>query len=538
MNKKNIFVIILTFFVLQNQSQEIKELKEFNDLLKILYKSNVAILFMLNDKNNEGLTSLNNMNDYILKEKLNFYYSVVFSNCENLTEFCENEKLDKNKNYVFISRLHEFDKFDLNKENLEKMKKTLKVNVSEINNLQKYEELKNSEDPNLSIIFNFKEMNTVLEGKIDQTIKKCISNCFETNKIKNFIKLNPENIPQDNFFNSEENINRVFILQNQKLTKLKSEDFIPQEVISSINIETTPDVLNLNFSNYMKILTHPISNKIYLIERGHKCLDVEKHFKEASIHNKNEDLFSQRVLFTRIDLNQIEHDFYKPSYKFIESLLGQNELENDNCVILISKTENGNVKKYLMDISDGYTKYEIINFVDEFNDMKLREVYYISENVPEEKFFKGTQVYKVVSKNFDEVVKNPERDFLLAVFHHHNKNSEILINFMELLRQKVSDIDFGYILYSKNEISTLKTHMFPSFIYYKLKKKYYPNVFKEEFNYPGLVQHLSDNSGQKVELDNDLKTSFLNIIKKINPEDKEIIETFLNEVFLQENQEL
>ena len=537
MYKKNIFGVILCFLVLQNQCKEIKELKEFNDLLRILYKSDVPILFMLNEKNSEGLNSLNNMNEFLNNKNLDIYYSVVFSNCESLKEFCETEKIDNKKNYILISRLHEYDKFDLKTENLQEIKDTLNVEILEIKNKKNYEDLKNT-NSQLSIIFNFKEMNSVLEGKIEKTIKKCISNCFQAKMIKNFIKLNPETFEQNDFFNLEENLNRVFILQKNDLIKLKSEDFLPKEVVSSINIETTPDLMDLNFSSYMKILYHPIQNKIYLIERGHNCPDIEKHFKEASIHNKNEDLFSQRLLFTRIDINEIEHDFYKPSVKFIQSLLGQNELESDKCIIMISKLENGIVKKYLMDISKGHSKYEIINFVNEFNDKKLRDIYYISENLPKYKFYKGTEVYKVVSKNFDETVQNPNRDFFLAIFHDEDKNAQILINFMELLRQRVTNIDFGYLLYSKNEIPTLKTHMFPSFIYYKLKKKYYPNIFKEEFNYPGLVQHLRDNSGQKIELNNDLKNAFLDILKKIHPQDKEIIENFLKEDILKENQEL
>ncbi len=64
--------------------------------------------------------------------------------------------------------------------------------------------------------------------------------------------------------------------------RLKSEDFIPEEVVDSINIETSSDVTELNFENYLNIITHPIKNKIFLIERVSSCPDANTQFLEAA----------------------------------------------------------------------------------------------------------------------------------------------------------------------------------------------------------------------------------------------------------------
>ncbi len=81
-----------------------------------------------------------------------------------------------------------------------------------------------------------------------------------------------------------------------------------------------------------------------------------------------EDLYSQRLLFVRVDLNSSDENTLTSAKTFAEDLLGHEELHSSDCLIIITKDILKETRKYLFEGKIG--KYELIEFVNKFLDRK------------------------------------------------------------------------------------------------------------------------------------------------------------------------
>lgn len=74
-----------------------------------------------------------------------------------------------------------------------------------------------------------------------------------------------------------------------------------------------------------------------------------------------------------------------------------------------------------------------MKFKDEFLDRRIEDLYLRSEVVKENEKWEGTNIDKIVSKNFEEKVKDNKADYFLVVIEEANINSEILLKFLNLI---------------------------------------------------------------------------------------------------------
>ena len=99
-------------------------------------------------------------------------------------------------------------------------------------------------------------------------------------------------------------------------------------------------------------------------------------------HEENlvEDVFSDRMLFVKVDLSeQSKNNKFIKSY--LEDILGQEEIENNQCHILMVKHKNNSVFKHILKDAEKFNAQEMKEFVEN-SLMNKEEKYFKSERIP------------------------------------------------------------------------------------------------------------------------------------------------------------
>ncbi len=98
---------------------------------------------------------------------LDTYYKVVASNCKLLETFCDIEE-NKSANFIYKAKIHNYDRYNFTDEDIQKLIDSIHFQLETIEDEESYEKFKlNIEPANPGVIFNFHEMNSIKEGKIE-----------------------------------------------------------------------------------------------------------------------------------------------------------------------------------------------------------------------------------------------------------------------------------------------------------------------------------------------------------------------------------
>lgn len=92
---------------------------------------------------------------------------------------------------------------------------------------------------------------------------------------------------------------------------------------------------------------------------------------------------------------------------------------------------------------------------------------------------------------------------------------------MDILQRKIPKVKFGFLLGSKNDIKQVKTHMYPSFIYFKSSNKNVPQIYRQSFHYDLIVDFVSKLSRSTVKYDQEFQTEFFSKVKQIEQSHKD-----------------
>lgn len=83
---------------------------------------------------------------------------------------------------------------------------------------------------------------------------------------------------------------------------------------------------------------------------------------------------------------------------------------------------------------------------------------------------------------------------MLVILQFEDRLMEILKIYLDIISVYIEEVSLGILIYSKNNIKYIKTHYFPTILYFNKSDKLQPLIYKEKFDYFTLTKFISKNS--------------------------------------------
>ena len=90
-------------------------------------------------------------------------------------------------------------------------------------------------------------------------------------------------------------------------------------------------------------------------------------------------------------------------------------------------------------------------------DKKIEQIYLKSEKNSENQKWENSNVDKIVSNDFEQRVKSNNKDYFLTIVEDDDINSKIILKFLDLIKERIPDMDIGMMNYNLNETPLIKT---------------------------------------------------------------------------------
>eukprot|EP01017_Pseudomicrothorax_dubius_P036476 TRINITY_DN5225_c0_g1_i6.p1 TRINITY_DN5225_c0_g1~~TRINITY_DN5225_c0_g1_i6.p1 ORF type:complete len:241 (-),score=46.68 TRINITY_DN5225_c0_g1_i6:103-825(-) len=208
-------------------------------------------------------------------------------------------------------------------------------------------------------------------------------------------------------------------------------------------------------------------------------------FKAAAKRNKDEDLYSDRLIFMFVA--------NYPENEEIFEIFGVNSTPSSLPTPVLATINRGELLKFKMEETTKIDRESINAFVSDFLEGKLQR-YLKSEEVPH--YEEGQILRKIVGRNFgDEVLRQPVNYLVLFCDFLHSKVCNVTKNMFEEVAKsippsKASVFRIGLIEVRKNEIENLLIEAVPEIKLYRIGRKATPAPLKNDISLDRIYQFL------------------------------------------------
>jgi len=245
----------------------------------------------------------------------------------------------------------------------------------------------------------------------------------------------------------------VFLLKKVDDPKVAFDgEFTSEAIVKFVKTESLPLVIEFNHESAQKIFGGEIKNHL-LIFVGKSHADAEKITQAARDVAK---LFKGKVLFVTVDTDEDDH-------QRILEFFGMKKSELPAMRLIHLEEEMTKYKPSSEDLTLDAMK----DFVQDFIDGKVKP-HLLSEDIPED--WDKTPVKVLVSKNFDSVAFNKDKDVLVEFYAPWCGHCKQLVPIYDELGEKYKDhesIVIAKMDSTANELEHTKIQSFPTIKLYQ-----------------------------------------------------------------------
>ena len=211
--------------------------------------------------------------------------------------------------------------------------------------------------------------------------------------------------------------------------------------------------------------------------------DIIDSFTEASRHNIEHDLLSQRIAFVVYKLGTEEA--LEKSFQFLEP--GQ---------IFLTSVQDGAFLRFKYDRKEeeSITKENIIEFIKDFRDGKLEQFYVSQDPDTTEKFIPRTGVLNVVGSEYNERIIRDSQSYVVLFCTYRTEECLVALNTLKILdgkNENESVLKFAFIDVENNEVSNINIHRTPTIMLYMKGQKGTPKMYELDFTVGMFVSWLN-----------------------------------------------
>eukprot|EP01017_Pseudomicrothorax_dubius_P036477 TRINITY_DN5225_c0_g1_i7.p1 TRINITY_DN5225_c0_g1~~TRINITY_DN5225_c0_g1_i7.p1 ORF type:complete len:522 (-),score=80.22 TRINITY_DN5225_c0_g1_i7:103-1668(-) len=258
-----------------------------------------------------------------------------------------------------------------------------------------------------------------------------------------------------------------------------------EEIAHFIEYHARPLITTLSHDT-AHLLAGPITRfALLFIDRDADMTTYLSDFKAAAKRNKDEDLYSDRLIFMFVA--------NYPENEEIFEIFGVNSTPSSLPTPVLATINRGELLKFKMEETTKIDRESINAFVSDFLEGKLQR-YLKSEEVPH--YEEGQILRKIVGRNFgDEVLRQPVNYLVLFCDFLHSKVCNVTKNMFEEVAKsippsKASVFRIGLIEVRKNEIENLLIEAVPEIKLYRIGRKATPAPLKNDISLDRIYQFL------------------------------------------------
>ena len=204
---------------------------------------------------------------------------------------------------------------------------------------------------------------------------------------------------------------------------------------------------------------------VLFVDDATKSQDLIEVMRKASIHNKKEDLFYQRVVYVVYQLNT------DPDMELAFGRLQHGDL-------FLTTVHTNDFVRFKFAHQE-FTEANLITFLEDFRQKRLEPFHLSEPDHPADTFLPDSDVLVVTGNQFREKIVQRQHNYILLFCNEKStcRYAEILFKYVSKLNAFDDILKFAYMNADKNEVKGIKIAKYPSVALFSNGAKNKPRSF-------------------------------------------------------------